>query len=394
MGNSLAQAQTVKHTQRLSSSTGIEVGSTGMQGWRTEMEDTHVSVDMPSQPDHVFLAVFDGHGGSETALIAANKIVNIFEQSVNWKKYLEKGATDFDLIALAFRETYLNIDDDLKKRQQIKSLSKEEPVDMSGCTAVSAIITPTHIICANAGDSRCVMGIGRNKTKFLSEDHKPNNPLEISRIENSGGFVRYNRVQGDLALSRAFGDFRFKDREDLSEYEQMVTALPDIIIHERSPLDDILILACDGLWDVMSNEECIAITREIFLTGENDMGLVAEELVDLSFLKGSRDNISATVAKLPGAKFGPKNLGGVTQRRRQRAAENKDIDRSSISSPDYDFDEEIEVTLNLNEADDEDVLFSCTKKNLVTDFSLEKNRRFRESKGEEEIVDFDLDSLI
>ena len=75
-------------------------------------------------------------------------------------------------------------------------------------------------------------------------------------------------------------------RSDLDDKQQRVTALPDIKIVERTSLDDILILACDGLWDVYSSEEGINQIRELFAEGESDVSLVAEEMLDLSLFKG------------------------------------------------------------------------------------------------------------
>ena len=83
---------------------------------------------------------------------------------------------------------------------------------MSGCTANVAVVTPNHIVCANAGDSRCVLGTNAN-IKHMSEDHKPTNPLERQRIYEAGGTVHAARVDGDLAVSRAFGDFVYKNPE-------------------------------------------------------------------------------------------------------------------------------------------------------------------------------------
>ncbi len=79
----------------------------------------------------------------------------------------------------------------------------------TGCTACVAIITKDRIICANSGDSRCV--VGRGQTAFeMSEDHKPDNFGERKRIEAAGGFVEEGRVRGILSLSRALGDLEYK----------------------------------------------------------------------------------------------------------------------------------------------------------------------------------------
>jgi serine/threonine protein phosphatase PrpC len=79
----------------------------------------------------------------------------------------------------------------------------------TGCTACVAIITKDRIICANSGDSRCVIGRGQNALE-MSEDHKPDNFGERKRIEAAGGFVEEGRVRGILSLSRALGDLEYK----------------------------------------------------------------------------------------------------------------------------------------------------------------------------------------
>ena len=83
-------------------------------------------------------------------------------------------------------------------------------------------------------------------------------------------------------MSRALGDFAYKRRDDLPPEAQRVTCFPDIRIVDRTPQDDTLILACDGLWDVMSSEEAIEAIRKLFNEGEDDVALISEEMIDLS----------------------------------------------------------------------------------------------------------------
>jgi len=84
----------------------------------------------------------------------------------------------------------------------------------AGCTATVILITATEIYCANAGDSRTVLSKGQ-KVVELSKDHKPDDELELKRIQNAGGFVEDSRVNGILALSRALGDFEYKSNTNL-----------------------------------------------------------------------------------------------------------------------------------------------------------------------------------
>ena len=93
-------------------------------------------------------------------------------------------------------------------------------------------------------------------------------------------------MDGDLAVSRALGDFDYKKRTDLGPQQQKVSCFPEIKIVERTTRDDVLLLACDGLWDVYSSEDAIAEVRSLFMAGEHNIGLVAEEMVDASMAKG------------------------------------------------------------------------------------------------------------
>jgi protein phosphatase 2C family protein 2/3 len=69
---------------------------------------------------------------------------------------------------------------------------------------------------------------------------------EKARICAAGGFVDFGRVNGNLALSRAIGDFEFKKSADLPPEQQIVTAYPDVTIHDLSDDDEFIVFACDG----------------------------------------------------------------------------------------------------------------------------------------------------
>jgi serine/threonine protein phosphatase PrpC len=195
---------------------------------------------------------------------------------------------------------------------------------------VAVFVTPTHFICANAGDSRSVYCKG--SVVALSEDHKPDNPDERARIERAGGHVAQGmmgmgpmRVDGDLAVSRCLGDFEYKQNKRLPPVEQKVSPLPECRICQRDPSkDELLILACDGIWDVMTNQECCDALRQLLLEGEKDMGNVAEECLMMCLDKESKDNMSAVVVAFPAAKYGsgPGVAGrAATREARERADE-------------------------------------------------------------------------
>ena len=126
-----------------------------------------------------------------------------------------------------------------------------------------ALVTPTHIIFGNAGDSRGILvetaGGGAPAIALATEDHKPNNPEESKRIHDSGNHVSMKRVNGDLAVSRALGDFAYKNymegesAQRMPPEKQAVTCDPEFFFKARAATDAMLVLACDGIWDVMDN---------------------------------------------------------------------------------------------------------------------------------------------
>jgi serine/threonine protein phosphatase PrpC len=258
-------------------------------------------------------------------------MIQCIENTKEWKEYLDSNAENLELLSEALRKAFVDIDALL-----LVSQNNSNGADVSGCTSVTVMITPTHIVCANAGDSRSVLGVG-DGVFAMSEDHKPSDEKERQRIENAGGHVQWKRVNGDLAVSRAFGDFQYKNSVDLPPQDQKVSCFPDIRIKERLLSDDVLILACDGLWDVMTNEEAIALCRDIFQSGESSIELVAEEMIDLALIRGSKDNISAIVVQFPGAAIGPASNGGVMKIRelRERQQDQFEGQRNEGDSQDF-----------------------------------------------------------
>ncbi|KAF3208856.1 Protein phosphatase 2C 2, variant 2 [Orbilia oligospora] len=203
-------------------------GLSSMQGWRISMEDAHAAI-LDLQPDDrtektspqsrvSFFGVYDGHGGDNVALFSGQNVHKII-------------AKQSDFPTGNFEKA---MKDDPKYAEEI-----------SGCTASTAIVTGDKIFVANAGDSRTVLGV-KGRAKPLSFDHKPQNEGEKARITAAGGFVDFGRVNGNLALSRAIGDFEFKKSADLPPEQQIVTSFPDVVIHDFTDDDEFMVIACDG----------------------------------------------------------------------------------------------------------------------------------------------------
>jgi len=216
-----------------------------MQGWRVTMEDSHTHIlSLPDDQDAAFFAVYDGHGGANVAQHAGTNLHKFIVQRQEYKS---------GDINTAFREGFLEFDSMMMKDEQMRD-------EVAGTTAVTVLIKHDQLYCGNVGDSRAVACI-KGKEHPLSSDHKPNNPMESMRIKDAGGWVEYNRVNGNLALSRALGDFVFKRNASKTAEEQMVIALPDV--EQRTINEDweFVVLACDGVWDVLTNSEAVNFIR-------------------------------------------------------------------------------------------------------------------------------------
>lgn len=155
----------------------------------------------------------------------------------------------------------------------------EEPGSDSGCTAVVAVLKGRELYVANAGDSRCVLCRGGNAFD-MSIDHKPEDPIELDRITIAGGRVTMDgRVNGGLNLSRAIGDHVYKTNADLPLKDQMITALPDVKTTTIEETDEFMVLACDGIWNVMSSQNVVDFVRAR-LKGNQQISTICEEMFE------------------------------------------------------------------------------------------------------------------
>lgn len=309
MGSFLDKPKTEKTTDRCEGNE-LRCGVSEMQGWRVDMEDAHSTVPVvAAKPEWSWFAVFDGHGGSLISLTAAERLL----PKICADERFEAAKTAEEVSAI-MRDSFIKLDEDMKTLPAIASGE-----DHSGSTAITAMVTPTHIIVGNCGDSRAVLSrVTAGAPVWGSEDHKPNNEPEQKRIEAGGGSVVNRRVNGDLAVSRAFGDFLYKHRQDLPPEAQQVTVEPECTIIPRSDDLEYLILCCDGIWDVMSNEEVVEFVRTTVMGGEPDLGTVSEMLIDKCLKNGSRDNMSALIVSFKAAKQPSEDVVAAF---RKRAAE-------------------------------------------------------------------------
>ncbi|XP_024968701.1 probable protein phosphatase 2C 9 [Cynara cardunculus var. scolymus] len=233
------------------------------------MEDYHVAKFVPHQGRELGLfAIYDGHLGiSVPAYLQKHLFSNIIKENEFW--------TDPNRAILkAYERTDQSI------------LSHNPDLGRGGSTAVTAIlINGCKLWVANVGDSRAVLSRGGQAIQ-MSIDHEPN--TERGSIENRGGFVSnmpgdVARVNGQLAVSRAFGDKNLKTH---------LRSDPDVTNADIDASTEILILASDGLWKVMSNQEAVDLAIKI-----KDPQKAAKELAAEALNRESKDDISCIVVR-------------------------------------------------------------------------------------------------
>ncbi|KAF7232578.1 hypothetical protein EG68_08878 [Paragonimus skrjabini miyazakii] len=282
---------------------GLRYGISSMQGWRMTMEDAHCAItQLPGNlKDWSFFAVFDGHAGALVSALCATELLKCIVDTEEFKKVDPDLGPSLPEIERGIRDGFLSLDERLRQLPQLASGE-----DKSGSTAVCVLITPKHIFFANCGDSRAVL-IREGQVAFATVDHKPINPSEKQRIQNAGGSVIIERVNGSLAVSRSLGDYAYKTAKGLGPTEQLISPEPEITVLDRDKaLDEIIVLACDGIWDVLSSDAlCSLLQHRMRCT--DDLSVVCNETIDMCLYKGSSDNMSIVlVAFDPAPRADPK----------------------------------------------------------------------------------------
>ena len=255
---------------------GIELGICSIQGKRPYQEDEFVAkaamcVDASSGESHMF-GLFDGHAGGRCSKFVSTGIVQTLLEDPQIHSNLPQ----------ALKRSFHTINDNFLKLAERMRFQ-------DGSTGITVIIREGKYMIANVGDCRAIL-VCNGKAIQLSKDQKPTNPDEQKRIYALGGHVvncmGITRVNGVLAVSRAFGNRTLRD-----------VIRPDAEITQRtmSPGDEFLVMASDGLWDVLSNAFVTETCHR--LSGESSQR-ISEELVNQAFIRGSQDNITCHVAKL------------------------------------------------------------------------------------------------
>jgi len=255
-------------------------GFAGKNQKKINQDTFFVKKNFPLCDNSMFIGVCDGHGvtGHEVSkYLKENLPESLFNEIM--KKHLKSG-----------KQPLKKIIEDVFKTTNDELSYELIDTDYSGSTCVSLIYTPEKIICANVGDSRCIMGRCINDSwipKPLSRDHKPTEKDEEKRIfskkgriepyqDTKGNFIGPKRVwlEDDtvpgLAMSRSFGD---KIAATVG-----VIPVPEIVEWSFTKEDKFIVLASDGIWEFIDNQECVDIVKEFYAI--NDVVGACEFLVE------------------------------------------------------------------------------------------------------------------
>jgi protein phosphatase 2C family protein 2/3 len=257
-------------------------------GQRASMEDCDLVIqDLRVLDEPVaYYAVFDGHGGSQCSSFLKENLHRFLQ------KYL-KGCRDVNAwherVCQAFEECDLAFD------QAFPVISRQ-----IGSAALVCMIHKNLLVTVNCGDCRAVLSRGGQAVQ-LTTDHRPELPSERLRIEKAAGFVVNGRVQGKLAVSRAFGDFEFKGMNEQSLGKgigKIVTCMPEVVVSQIDfGIDEFLVIGCDGLFEAFSNPDIVKETRNrlkrMKVTEQDPCRVVKDLVTEAVHTRRTLDNVSA-----------------------------------------------------------------------------------------------------
>lgn len=292
-------------------------GAATWQGNKDVQEDRYIlDIKLDAKDGHrvTGFAVLDGHSGS----LCVDALVDWLPRNLR-KCLATKPALTEDNLRQAVTEACVLTDDEfLSKAREREVLDGSTMIiclffnDVVG-DANAVPSGPTKLLIANLGDSRAVLCRTQGdqlSAVRLSDDHKPGRADERRRIESKGGVVEMQgvwrvftpapanfggrSVLWGLAVSRAFGDILMKEPQKYGcagATGELVTAVPEIHVYDIHPADDrFLIIACDGIWDVLGDDEAVAVCIE-----HRSADLAAHALVRRAFEIGSDDNLTALI---------------------------------------------------------------------------------------------------
>eukprot|EP01138_Halocafeteria_seosinensis_P016479 gb/GECG01016810.1/.p1 GENE.gb/GECG01016810.1/~~gb/GECG01016810.1/.p1 ORF type:complete len:306 (+),score=32.66 gb/GECG01016810.1/:1-918(+) len=279
-------------------------------GRRKRQEDRLLACpQIKDREDVGFYGVFDGTVGDDAAHFVQSYILRELVGTEEFENILDMSHMEFEspkarsairrALELAYRETDSNLLEHCAKYR----------LDYASSTAVTALITGKLLTVGSLGDSRIAIGRERRGSligEFLTRDHKPDQPEELKRIQSTGGSLTYlhggkpflrggdfsrRQQRGDrpmqLNYSRAFGG------KDLKCFG--LSASPDITQLSLDESDHLVILASDGLWDVVDADTAVRMAWHAYINGRDASEDLSEFALKQHDYRGSIDNVTVVV---------------------------------------------------------------------------------------------------
>ena len=262
---------------------------------RKEMEDFHcIKQALGKRYNLSYFAIFDGHGGKEVASFLS---INLHHYLINELNNIQFGINDeenINNIIECIKLAFIKIDKDI--------LANDNLANDVGSTATLIFIYYNNsndienynnenqnlertLICANIGDSSGYL-INKSNIKLITKHHKCEDASEVKRIRDQGGIVFQGRIFGKLILTRTLGDKEMKKYGVIPE--------PDFYIKKIEKDDFFVIIASDGIWDVINEGELFKIGNEKKLSSE----AFSKKIMDIAKERDTRDNSSCIVIKV------------------------------------------------------------------------------------------------
>ena len=245
---------------------------------RKEMEDFHyIKALLNKKLNLPYFGLFDGHSGKEVGIYLMNNLHKIISQELNINN-VENSENMKNIIKNSFEK----IDKDINNQNFKNETGSTGTVLLLYKDSTSK--TGKSLICANVGDSKAYL-INKKEMKIITKDHKCCDANEVKRIRDTGGVVFRERVFGTLMLTRTFGD------KEMKKYGVLST--PDIFCHNIEEDDLFVIIASDGVWDVVEEEEIFKMSQDKISSNE-----FSKKIIQLAIDRETHDNMSCIVVKL------------------------------------------------------------------------------------------------
>ena len=255
--------------------------------YRESMEDYHCINPCLSKenPSHSLFAIFDGHSGNEVASFLSSNFSKFLSKEISKIKFTLNHKENSKNLTLAIKNSFELIDESISNNKNIK-----DDVGSTGTIIFfyrdKSVPTTTKrvLICANVGDSKGFL-IKKNEIIQMTKDHTCKDKIEVERIRKQGGVVFQGRVFGTLMLTRSFGD------KEMKKYGVMAT--PDCFSKQINEEDLFAVIASDGVWDVISQDDLFEMSKTKMSSEE-----FSKKIIKTAKERETRDNVSCIVIKL------------------------------------------------------------------------------------------------